>query len=251
MDLELRGRCAVITGASGGIGRSIALGLAAEGVNVAICARREGLLMKAAGELRAHQVKVHAETCDIGDPSALARFLDASRQALGGVDILVNNASGVGLTDDEAGWNASVNIDLMASVRATHQVVPWMAARGGGSILFISSISGLEAGSPPAYAAAKAGLINYSKTIAVSLAPKRIRVNTIAPGSIEFEGGRWAERKVKQRAHYDSVFNAIPWGRLGAPEEVADVAVFLCSARASWVTGACISVDGGQHKGNL
>jgi 3-oxoacyl-[acyl-carrier protein] reductase len=251
MDLALKGRAAVITGASGGIGRSIALGLAQEGVNVAICARREGPLEKAAQELRAYKVEVYAATCDIGNPQALANFLDASRRAMGGVDILVNNASGVGLTDDEAGWSASIDIDLMASVRATRQVVPWMTARGGGSILFISSISGLEAGSPPAYAAAKAGLISYSKTIAVSLASKRIRVNTIAPGSIEFEGGRWAERKVKNRAHYDSVFNVIPWGRLGTPEEVADVAVFLCSARASWVTGACICVDGGQHKGNL
>jgi 3-oxoacyl-[acyl-carrier protein] reductase len=126
-----------------------------------------------------------------------------------------------------------------------------MSAAGGGCLLFIASIAGLEAGWPPAYAAAKAALISYAKTLAVSLAPQRIRVNALAAGSIEFAGGLWAMVKEGNRSLYDTVLGTIPWGRLGTPEEVADVAVFLCSQRASWVTGACVSVDGAQHKANL
>jgi 3-oxoacyl-[acyl-carrier protein] reductase len=251
LDLDLKGKSAIVTGASAGIGRSIAQGLAGEGVNLAICARREAPLRETEAQLRAHGVTVYAASCDVGNAAALDAFLEASKRQFGRVDILVNNASGFGIVDDEAGWELSLNIDLLAAVRAAHKVSAWMAESGGGSIVFISSISGLEAGNTPPYAAAKAAVISYSKTLAVKLAPKGIRVNTIAPGSIEFPGGRWENAKANNRARYDSVFNAIPWGRLGRPEEVANVALFLCSERASWVTGTCIAVDGGQHKGNL
>lgn len=250
MDLGLKGKVAVITGASAGIGKAIALGLAAEGVDLAICARREGPLREAETELRAKGVEVYAATCDVGDASALDRFLENAKARFGKVDILVNNASAFGFTDDEDNWEASFNVDLLASARAARKVIPWMTASGGGNILFISSISGVEASAQP-YAAVKAALISYSKTLAVRQAKNHIRVNTLAPGSIEFEGGLWAERKVNNPAHYASALQSIPWGRLGRPEEVADVAVFLVSDRASWVTGDCIRVDGGQHKGNL
>jgi 3-oxoacyl-[acyl-carrier protein] reductase len=144
-----------------------------------------------------------------------------------------------------------VDVDLMASVRATQKVIPWMTTSGGGVVIHVSSVSGLEAGSPPAYAAVKAALISHSKTLAVALAPNRIRVNVVAPGSIQFPGGKWEETKEHARPFYDSILSTIPWGRMGTPEEVADVVVFLASPRASWITGACIVVDGGQHKGNL
>ncbi len=251
MDLGLKGKVAVVTGASAGIGRSIALGFAAEGVGVSICARREGPLREAEAALRTLHPNVYAATCDIAEPAALDDFLEATRREFGRVDILVNNASAFGVTDDEAGWNASLNVDVLASVRASQKVIPWMSEAGGGNILFISSIAGLEAGWSPPYAAAKAAIVNYSKTLAVSLAPKRIRVNTIALGSIEFEGGRWANVRSNNRIRYDTILNSIPSGRFGMPKEIADVVVFLASERASWVTGACISVDGGQHKGNL
>jgi len=140
---------------------------------------------------------------------------------------------------------------VMAAVRATWKVVPWMSDTGAGSIIHIASISGLEAGSPPSYAAAKAALISYSKTMAVSLAPKGIRVNVVAPGAIEFPGGVWDRTKKNNRGFYDRVFNMIPSGRMGTPEEVANVVVFLASEKASWVTGTCVVVDGGEHKGNL
>ena len=251
MDLGLAGKNVVVTGGSKGIGKRIALGFAREGANVAICARNEGPLRETEAEIGRENVTVYAAPCDIGNAAGLDAFLDAARRQLGGVDIFVHNPSALAYTDDPVGWETSVNIDLMAAVRATWKVLPWMSDSGGGCLLFISSVAGLEAGWPPAYAAAKAALVSYAKTLSVSLAPQRIRVNTLTPGSIEFAGGVWAMVKESNRALYDTVMGTIPWGRFGTPEEVADVAVFLCSKRANWVTGACLSVDGAQHKANL
>jgi 3-oxoacyl-[acyl-carrier protein] reductase len=251
MDLGLVGKNAIVTGGSKGIGKAIALALAAEGANVAICARNETPLREAEHEIRARGVRVYAQTCDLGNAPQLDGFLEKTRQQLGSINILVNNASAMTLGDDVHDWEASLNIDLMASVRASKQVAAWMAETGGGNIVFISSIGALQASILPAYGAAKAALISYSKTLAVNLAPQRIRVNTIAPGSIEFEGGMWAMVKQNRPTQYQHVISTIPWGRMGTPEEIADVVTFLVSDRASWVTGVCLSVDGGQHKANL
>lgn len=251
MDLDLEGKGVVVTGASKGIGRSIALAFAAEGANLALCARGEDALQKTAEEIRARGVRVFAEPCDVADAGALDSFLDAARKALGGLEVLVNNASGFGLSDDDAGWRAGFSVDLMASVRATWKVVPWLAEAGGGAVIHISSTSGLEAGSPPAYAAVKAGLISHAKTLAIQLAPKGIRVNCVAPGSIEFPGGMWETIHRVNEPMYDAIRKTIPFGRLGTPEEVAAAVVFLASKPASWITGVTLAVDGGQHKGNL
>jgi len=252
MDLGLHGRCAVVTGASRGIGRAIALRLAEEGAGVAICARDETALREAETELRARSVPVYAAVCDVGKPEALDGFLDAARTSLGRMDILVNNPSGFVFADDPAAWQATLNVDLMAAVRACWKVVPWMSDAGGGAIVHISSIAGLEAtGFPPAYGAAKAALVSHAKSLAVALAQQKIRVNAVAPGSIEFAGGVWAQAKQENPEFYNAILKTIPWGRMGTAEEVADVVAFLASERASWVTGACIVVDGGQHKGNL
>jgi 3-oxoacyl-[acyl-carrier protein] reductase len=251
MDLGLKDKGVVITGASKGIGRAAALQFADEGAHVAICARGAPALEATAGELRAKGVTVFAETADVSRPAELEAFLEGARAALGRIDVLVNNTSGFGTSDDEAGWKTSFDVDVMASVRACWKVVPWMTEQGGGVILHISSTSALEAGSPPAYAAAKAALISHSKTLAIALAPKKIRVNVIAPGSIEFPGGVWETIKRVNRAFYDSIQASIPWNRLGSAEEVANAIVFAASPRASWVTGVCLPVDGGQHKGNL
>ena len=186
MDLGLKGKGVVVTGASRGIGRAIALEFAAEGANVSICARGKEALDATRAELDALRIKTHAQVCDVADPKALTAFLDQSRERLGAVDVLVNNSSGFGTSDDEAGWRMSYDVDVMASVRATWQVAPWMAAQGSGVVIHIASTSGLEAGSPPSYAAAKAALISHSKTLAAALAPQGIRVNCVAPGSIEF-----------------------------------------------------------------
>jgi 3-oxoacyl-[acyl-carrier protein] reductase len=252
MDLELRGKAAVVTGASRGIGRAIAIRLAEEGAAVAICARGEPALRKTEVELRGRSVPTYAAVCDVGNAEALDGFLDAARAELGPPRILVNNPSGLSFADDPAAWQSSLNVDLMAAVRASWKVAPWMAGAGGGAIIHISSIAGLEAlGFPPAYCAAKAALVSHSKSLAVALAPQRIRVNTVAPGSIEFPGGLWAQAKQTDPDFYNAVLKTIPWGRMGSPEEVADVVAFLASDRSSWITGVCLSVDGAQHKGNL
>jgi 3-oxoacyl-[acyl-carrier protein] reductase len=251
MDLGLAGQCVVVTGGSKGIGRAAALQFAEEGAHVAICARGKEALEATAAELRDRAVKVFALKADVARPAELDAFLEGARAALGRVDVLVNNTSGFGTSDDEAGWRTSFDVDVMASVRACWKVVPWMTEQGGGVILHISSTSALEAGSPPAYAAAKAALISHSKTLAIALASRKIRVNVIAPGSIEFPGGVWETIKRVNRGFYDSIQASIPWNRLGTAEEVANAIVFTASPRASWLTGVCLPVDGGQHKGNL
>ena len=253
MDLGLKGKGVIVTGASKGIGRAIALEFAREGANVAICARGADALEATRAELAALGVKVFASSCDVGNADALGKFLDGAHAVLGRVDVLVNNPSGFGVTDNEEGWAASLSVDVMAAVRATWKVVPWLETQGGGAVIHISSISGLEASLPgvAAYAAAKASLISHSKSMAMELAPMNIRVNCVAPGSINFPGGFWESVKRDTPAFFDVVLSSIPCGRMGRPDEVANAVVFLASDKASWVSGAMLPVDGVQHKGNL
>ena len=247
MDLKLRGKRVVVAGGSKGIGRSIALGFAGAGAAVSICARGQAALDKASAEITKLGAKAHAAVCDLSDKGAIATYVAAAADSLGGIDILVNNASGFGQTDDEAGWGKGLDIDIMATVRASHAAIPFLEKAGGGAILNISSISGYRASARSApYAAVKAALINYTMSQAFMLAPKKIRVNAIAPGSIEFPGGMWEERKASNPQLYNAILRSIPWGRLGHPEEVANAALFLCSDAASWVTGQTLNVDGGQ-----
>ncbi len=253
MDLGLKGKGVIVTGASKGIGRAIALEFAREGANVAICARGQDALDKTRGEIAALGVKTHAASCDVGEAGSLDKFLDGAKAALGRVDVLINNPSGFGVTDTEEGWAASVAVDLMATVRATKKVVPWLEAQGGGSIIHISSISGLECSWPgvAAYSAAKAAMISHSKSMAMELAAKGIRVNCVAPGSIDFPGGFWEQINNSNKPFYDMVVSTIPFGRMGKPEEIANAVVFLASAKASWISGVMLPVDGVQHKSNL
>jgi 3-oxoacyl-[acyl-carrier protein] reductase len=249
MQLDLTGRNALITGGSRGIGRSIALTFAQAGANVSICARGESALCETEGELRRIGHTVHAMACDLGDAAAVTNYVTAAAQALGGIDVLVNNASGFGGSDDEAGWAASINVDLLATVRASRAALPYLE-KSRGSITHISSIAGLkQSARTPAYGAVKAALIQYTLTQAAQLAAKHIRVNCIAPGSIEFPGGSWERRKTAAPALYNAVLGRIPFGRLGTPQEIANVALFLASSAASWVTGQTIAVDGGQMLG--
>jgi len=250
MDLGLAGKAAIITGGSRGIGRASALAFAREGCHVALCARGAEALETTAGEIRELGVKVHTQTCDVADPAALDSFLEGAHDALGRVDVLLNNASAFGVVDNDAAWEAGFRVDVMASVRASRKVIPWLAERGG-CIIHISTTAALEAPGALPYSAVKAALFSHSKNLAVALAAQKIRVNVVAPGSIEFPGGIWEQIKQTNRPMYDSMLGTIPAGRMGTAEEVADTVVFLASERASWVTGAVLSVDGAQHKGNL
>lgn len=252
MDLGLKGKNVIVTGGSRGIGRSIALAFADEGANVAICARSLDALHRTLDEIAARGVNAYCAACDVGDATALAAFLDAANAALGGVDVLVNNPSGFGLGDTEEAWSLGFNVDMMAAVRASRQVVPWMEARGGGAIVHISSISGMEGTTrQAAYAAMKAAMISHSKSLALTLAPKNIRVNCVSPGSVEFPGGLWDQRKRDGSPLYEAIRAGIPFQRLGRPEEIAAAVVFCASAPASWVSGVNLPVDGGQHRANL
>lgn len=246
MKLDLSGRRVVVTGGSRGIGRSIALAFAGAGAAVSICARGEAALKQTAVEIAAFGVPVHSGVTDLADGAAIRAHIAAAAAALGGIDVLVNNASGFGRTDDDAGWEVSFRIDIMASVTASNAAIPHLSARGG-SIIHISSISGLgpSVRTPP-YGAVKAALIQYTRTQAAALAGQRIRVNCIAPGSIEFPGGLWEVAKRDNPDLYNRILRGIPFDRLGRPEEVANVALFLASDLASWVTGQTIAVDGGQ-----
>jgi len=252
MDLKLKGKNVVVTGGSKGIGRSIAITFAEEGANVATCARTEEPLNEVADIIKSKAVIAYTEKCDISDHEALGKFLESARNELGSIDILVNNASAIALGDDDASWQACINVDLLATVKASDKVIPWMIESGGGNIIHISSISGLEATQSRdfAYAPIKSAIISHANKIAVNYGADGIRANSVAPGAVFFENGVWDYVKQNNPEMYNAMKMITPRGELGTPEEIANVVVFLASDKASYINGACIGVDGGQHKAN-
>ncbi len=251
MPFDFKGRRVIVAGGSRGIGRAIALGFAASGADVSVCARGAAALEAARADIATHGHRVHAASCDLADGAAVAGYVAAAAGALGGIDVLVNNASGFGMTDDEDGWAAGLSVDVMAMVRSSRAALPWLQQSGpGASILHISSISAYRPSLRSApYAAVKAAMNSYTGSQAAMLSRQGIRVNAIAPGSIEFPGGLWEQRKTDNPTLYERTLKSIPFGRMGTPDEIAEVALFLCSNHARWMTGQVLTVDGGQLLG--
>jgi 3-oxoacyl-[acyl-carrier protein] reductase len=255
MNLGLDGKVAIITGASRGIGRAVAQGLAAEGCALVLCARQAEPLTQAADELRATGADVLALPLDVTAPEAGMRLAEAALHRFGRIDVFVGNAGGNRRKPfDEtidADWDELLAINLHAHVRTSRAVIPAMKAAGQGAILFITSIFGREAGGPGLvlYNSTKSALISAAKIMALELAPFGIRVNTVAPGSIRFPGSSWDKRCLEDPDGM-AVFirQNLPFGRFGTVAEVADVVTFLVSARAGWVSGACVNVDGVQSR---
>jgi NAD(P)-dependent dehydrogenase (short-subunit alcohol dehydrogenase family) len=248
MDLGLKGKRAVVTGASRGIGRRIAETLAAEGADLALCARNEAGVAAARKELERSGVKVFAKSVDVANAEALRAFIDESAQALGGIDILVCNVSAMS-GQGEAAWRANFEVDLMGTVRACEAALPHLAKSGAGSIVVIGTTAAVETfGMPGGYGALKAALVNYASGLAHALAKQNVRVNVVSPGPVYFEGGAWAMIEKAMPPLFEATLKACPQGRMGTPEEVARAVAFLASPAASLVTGANLVTDGGFTK---
>jgi 3-oxoacyl-[acyl-carrier protein] reductase len=243
---------AIVTGSSRGIGRAIAHSLAAEGARVVLNARGADALQAVAAELAAGGAEVEAVAADVSSMDGCQTLVERAQQRFGRIDILVNNVGGGGASSilaDEREWSEALDLQLWPSLRLSRLVVPAMRQRGQGVIVMIASIYGREAGGRAGYQVAKSAEISLAKALARELAPEHIRVLSVAPGSILFEGGGWWRRQqADPEAMAAFVRQDMPLGRFGRPEEVADVVTFVCSDRASLVTGACIPVDGSQGR---
>lgn len=254
MDLHLEDRVALITGSSRGLGFAMARSLAREHAKLLLCARGEEGLAQAADQLRdAEPVDISTVALDLTEPQSAQKLIETTIDRFGRLDILINNIGGApkgpfsGRSDDD--WQQGIELDLMSHVRVTRAALAHM--QEGAAILFTASLFGRESGGPgrSIYTSTKAAIIALAKTLAIELAPQGIRVNSIAPGSIRFPGGSWDRRAIADpEGIAEFVKREIPMGRFGTAEEVGDVAAFLVSDRASWITGACISVDGGQGR---
>ncbi|MGE0821489.1 MAG: SDR family NAD(P)-dependent oxidoreductase [Candidatus Binatia bacterium] len=253
MDLGLKGKVAMISGGSRGIGRAIALGLAAEGCRVSLCARGKDTLDQVAREVQNTGTEVVALAGDVTNEGDARRWVEETQKRFGQVDILINNVGGSrpggNLAVSREDWQNGFALNFFSALDLCRLVVPLMSAQKSGCVINIASIYGREWGGPMTYNAAKAAMISLSKEMARELAPQGIRVNSVAPGSILFPGGSWEKRQQENPEGIAAFVKAeLPFGRFGKPEEVADVVVFLASGRAQWVSGACINVDGCQSR---
>jgi len=245
MDLGLKGKRAVVTGGSKGIGRAIAEAFAAEGADVSICARNANDVAAAVGALKAKGVKAFGKALDVADGAALKDWIAATAGELGGIDALVCNVSALAVGDTPESWENSFRTDMMHTVNAVSAAVPFLEKSASPSIALISSVSGFEidfaAGS---YGAIKAALIHYAKGLSRQLVGKGIRVNCVSPGNTYFDGGIWQNVEKNMPDLFASTLKLNPTGKFGTAEEVADGVVFLASPRASRISGTNLVIDG-------
>ena len=259
MDLGLTDKVAVITGSSRGLGLATARTLVSEGCRVCICARGPEQLAAAAVEVEASAKRpnmVLPVQADVSTAEGAQLVIDRTVERFGGLDILVNNVGRAAGTDilatSDAEWQEAVDQTLFPAVRASRLAVPHLKERGGGAIVMIASIWGRESGGRMTYNAVKAAEISLGKALAQQLAPMNVRVNSVAPGSILFPGGSWHKRQqADPKGIAEFIKRELPFGRFGRAEEVASVVAFLASPRASWISGACITVDGCQSRSNV
>ena len=258
MDLELADKVAVITGGSKGLGLASAQALVGESARVVICARGRAGLDAAIADLesRGRAGAAIGVEADVSTAAGCATVIERALRAFGRIDILVNNVGKAGggdivSTPDEE-WHSALDQTLFPAIRMSRLAVPEMRRSGGGVILMIASIWGRESGGRMTYNAVKAAEISLAKAMAQQLAKDNIRVNSIAPGSILFEGGSWWKRQQDDPTGIAQFIKTdLPFGRFGTAREVGDVVAFLSSPRASWISGACVTVDGCQSRSNI
>lgn len=248
MDLGLKGKKAVVTGATRGIGRAIAETLAAEGADVAICARNQEQVNEAAAALRGHGVNVVGGAVDIADGPALRAWIAEAGQLLGGIDILVSNASALASANTEEAWKSGFDIDIMGAVRSAEAAMPFLERAAGSSgdaaIVIISSVSAAETTHANAYGAVKAALIHFAKGLAKEKAAAHVRVNVVSPGTVYFKGGVWNMIEEHMPDLFRDTMARNPTGRMATPQDIANAAVFLASPASAFTTGINMLVDG-------
>jgi len=259
MDLQITDKIAIITGSSRGLGLASARSLVAEGCRVCLCARGPEQLAAAAVEVEAVARRpnmIMTVQADVSTSDGIALVVDRTVERFGGLDILVNNVGRAAGTDlletSDAEWQAAFDETIFPAIRASRLAVPHMKRRGGGAIIMIASIWGRESGGRMTYNAVKAAEISLAKSLAQQLAPLNIRVNSVAPGSILFPGGSWHKRQqADPQGIAEFIKRELPFGRMGRADEVGSVVAFLASPKASWVSGASITVDGCQSRSNI
>lgn len=247
LSFDFTGYRVAVAGGSRGIGRAITMGFLESGAMVSACARGEDGLKALLKDAGASADRLYARHCDLGRAEEITQWVADSARFLGGIDVLINNATGYGFREQDEDWEMDFKVDLMAAVRASREALQHLKRSAHASILHMSSIGALRPRvMGPPYAAMKAALSHYAMTQALMLAEHKIRVNAIAPGSIEFPGGVWNRIRHEKPEHYAKILGTIPFGRFGTPEEIARVGLFLASPLAGWITGQTIVVDGGQ-----